>query len=83
MNIVDKYWIYWLKYCRWRFNAWYKRERTKLVGMKARDDEVVALDADQQLTLGQIQDEIDCINASALSQRGPFINIVPFGCRRD
>jgi hypothetical protein len=62
VNIADKYWICRLKYRRWRFNAWYKRERAKLVDMKTPDDEVRALDADTQLTLGQIQDEIDCIS---------------------
>jgi hypothetical protein len=72
VNIADKYWICRLKYRRWRFSAWYKRERAKLIDMKAPDDEVGALDADTQLTLGQIQDEIDCINSTALSHRRPF-----------
>jgi hypothetical protein len=83
VNIADKYWICRLKYRRWRFSAWYKRERANLIDMKAPDDEVGALDADTQLTLGQIQDEIDCINSTALSHRRPFINIVPFGRRHD
>jgi hypothetical protein len=67
--IYDKLRIWKLRYHEFQFNRWYEKEHAKLLKNHAAQIDFAALQAEEQFTLGEIQDEIDRIRASALAKK--------------
>ncbi len=69
MWLYDKDRVWKLKYHRWRFDVWYAAEHKKLLDQRAQNQDFAALEAEEQFTLGEIQDQIDLIRSSALFRK--------------
>jgi hypothetical protein len=69
MWLYDRYRVWKLKYHRWRFDVQYAAEHKKLLEKHADNQDFASLEADEQFTLGEIQDQIDLIRSSNLFRK--------------